>query len=375
MGKNRDMKWLLALIIAVLMSSLTPISTFAAEVEAGEADVMTAGEDEEVTLYSFDETTGGLTIRSNSATYDWRDTGVSGIDPSRVKSIGLAESVTSVSDYAFAGCSNLESVSFPLSLTEIKASAFRGCTSLKNLELPENVAIIGNRAFRNCISLESIALPKNLSVIVDNAFEKCSSLKSVILPSGIMRVEEEAFEDCIAMKSVIVESETPFTMDDEAFENCSEDLVIYVPKGKEKLFKEAWPELKDMIYEEFPEIEIEPEEVTLKVGESITLEVDIEPEDTEDKTIIWTSSDESVAVVEDGRVTAVSEGETEIKGTLEDGGDSDECKVTVKSSGDSDDDDKDKKIPKTGDPAPEGLLELLAAASAVLGAAIIKSKK
>ena len=47
-------------------------------------------------------------------------------------------------------------------------------------------------------------------------------------------------------------------------------------------------------------------------GEILTLTADVAPEDATDKTLIWTSSDEAVATVKDGVVTAVKLGKTTI---------------------------------------------------------------
>lgn len=78
----------------------------------------------------------------------------------------------------------------------------------------------------------------------------------------------------------------------------------------------------------------------LEVDETADLEATITPETAADKGLTWTSSDETVAKVENGKVTALKEGTTKITVTLAD--DSEikaECTVTVKaktSSGDND---------------------------------------
>ena len=51
------------------------------------------------------------------------------------------------------------------------------------------------------------------------------------------------------------------------------------------------------------EITLNTESVTLKVGETFILTAMVKPEDATDKTITWTSSDESVATVQDGTIT------------------------------------------------------------------------
>ena len=59
----------------------------------------------------------------------------------------------------------------------------------------------------------------------------------------------------------------------------------------------------------------------LSIGDKHTLSATIEPEDTEDKTVEYVSSDENVCIVnEDGVITAVSEGEATVIATAVSGG-------------------------------------------------------
>ena len=66
---------------------------------------------------------------------------------------------------------------------------------------------------------------------------------------------------------------------------------------------------------------------TLGVGETLTLTATVAPANATDKTVAWTTSDEDVATVSDGTVTAVAEGEATITATA--GGKSATCTVTV----------------------------------------------
>ena len=67
----------------------------------------------------------------------------------------------------------------------------------------------------------------------------------------------------------------------------------------------------------------------LTVGQSETLTAAVEPSNATNKNVTWSSSAESVATVEDGKVTAVGAGEATITVTTEDGGFTDTCEVTV----------------------------------------------
>lgn len=73
-----------------------------------------------------------------------------------------------------------------------------------------------------------------------------------------------------------------------------------------------------------------PEAATVSIGESITLEAQVLPDYASNKDVTWSSSDESIAYVdENGVVVGKQEGTAIITCTTVDGGFSAECKVSV----------------------------------------------
>lgn len=74
-------------------------------------------------------------------------------------------------------------------------------------------------------------------------------------------------------------------------------------------------------------IELDMLECTIQVGENITITPTIFPENANDKTVTWTSSDSTVATVEDGVVTAIGVGTVTI--TADASGKTDTCEVEV----------------------------------------------
>lgn len=85
-------------------------------------------------------------------------------------------------------------------------------------------------------------------------------------------------------------------------------------------------ECKVKVAEEYG-IYLSETEMTLTVGQEKTLTATVTPEDAENKTVTWTSSDTSVATVENGTVRAVEEGTAVI--TASANGKSATCEVTV----------------------------------------------
>lgn len=67
--------------------------------------------------------------------------------------------------------------------------------------------------------------------------------------------------------------------------------------------------------------------LSLAVGESATLTATVKPDDATDKTVAWSSSDESVAKVDNGKVTGIKSGKATV--TAKCGGRTAECAITV----------------------------------------------
>jgi len=84
----------------------------------------------------------------------------------------------------------------PNSVTSIGQQAFYGCTSLTNVTIPNSVASIGDRAFENCISLTSVTIGNSVTSIGDRAFSGCTSLTSVTIPNSVTIIGDAAFSNC-----------------------------------------------------------------------------------------------------------------------------------------------------------------------------------
>lgn len=74
-------------------------------------------------------------------------------------------------------------------------------------------------------------------------------------------------------------------------------------------------------------IAVTPDNVVMTVGDKDTLSVGYFPENAENKSVVWSSSDEAIVTVEEGVLTAVAAGDAVI--TADCDGVTDECTVTV----------------------------------------------
>ena len=143
--------------------------------------------------------------------------------PELVKKVVLNEGVTSIGDYAFCGCSNLEEILIPESVEFLwyscsvdecsvydlekmdRSHIFRGCTSLKKVVFePEawGCEDICDALFKNCISLQDVKLPETITWIGKHMFEGCVALEEITIPDNVAVIGPYAFKNCKNLKRV-----------------------------------------------------------------------------------------------------------------------------------------------------------------------------
>ena len=149
---------------------------------------------------------------------------------SSLTSITIPNSVTSIGGCAFEDCSNLTSIIIPNSVTSIEGEAFAGCSGLTSVIIPESVTSISCSAFYNCNSLTSITIPNSVTSIGDEAFSCCSSLTSVTIPSSVTSIGDRAFSHCSSLTSITIPNNVT-SIGDEAFSHCSSLTSVTIPNS------------------------------------------------------------------------------------------------------------------------------------------------
>lgn len=122
----------------------------------------------------------------------------------KIKSIVLADGVTSIGSQAFKEMPLLESVAMPASLTSISPLVFARCPKLKGIELPEGITSIGHATFEDCTSLEQIYIPDGVEVIESGIFAGCTSLTQLHLPNTVSYIGAYAFYRCVNLKQLSI---------------------------------------------------------------------------------------------------------------------------------------------------------------------------
>lgn len=162
--------------------------------------------------FSFDLTTGTITEYNGTDTvvvipskingFTVETIGHTAFRYSSVTSVTIPDSVTFISDSAFAYCSSLTNISIPNSVTAIGSFAFEGCTKLESITLPSSLLTISEFLFYDCSQLTTIHIPDSVSSIRQYAFYNCGKLETIRIPVSVTSIGSYAFDDCPSSMTV-----------------------------------------------------------------------------------------------------------------------------------------------------------------------------
>ncbi len=132
----------------------------------------------------------------------------------KIKSVSVADSVETIGNSAFYGCTALERVTLPENegFVEIQSSTFDACARLGELEIPDSVTEIGVCAFENCVELSRVKLPEKLEKLRGKAFWNCDKIGYIKIPKSlkecsmygneILHEDGGTFGECDSLKEV-----------------------------------------------------------------------------------------------------------------------------------------------------------------------------
>ena len=274
------------------------------------------------TITAYNGTESDLTIPNTIDGHTVITIGAHAFDESRnstngsvIKHLVISEGIKRIDGWAFSGCENLESVKLPESLIMLDWQIFVGCGKLSNINIPKKLTTLGN-SFLEQTAIKEITIPENIQKFIGSEFRLCKSLEKAYIYNDNINYYNNGF-------------------DTNVFEGC-DSIVLY---GNEGSTTQEYAQQKGIEFKLLPSSEEPP---TTTIG-SINLNknnLELEEDESEilivsfteissDTKVIWSSSDENVAIVENGEVIAKNVGNAVITVSTEDGKYKDTCNVSV----------------------------------------------
>ncbi len=311
-------------------------------------------------------------------------------DCDALASVSIPDSVTSLGSSVFSNCDALTAVTIPDSVASLGSQIFYDCDALKDVKLGKGITAIPDSAFEHCDVLESIVLPYRVSSIGAKAFKDCVLFKEITIPRATTTISTDSFSyyDKLTIYGVpgtyaetyandnsikfvgrevnaasVTLSETTlqlykgksaklsFTVDPENFTDAvswksgNTSVATIAEDGTVKALAVGTATIKLVVgsksasckvtvVQPVTSISLNRSTATLEALETVQLTARVNPSDAYLQTYRWSSSDETVAAVdENGLVTALKKGTATIMATALDGnGASAKCTVTVTNS-------------------------------------------
>ena len=245
--------------------------------------------------------------------------------------------IETASNTLIAGCKN---TTIPNSVSSIGNGAFCGCSGLTSITIPNSVTLINFLAFSSCSGLTSVVIPNSVTTICPYAFSGCKSLTSISIGSGLTEICGHAFENSSELLDVYCYAENVPRIagfndgndeDDEKYHLFSTlgNATLHVPAGSVEAYKASryWNLNFKEIVGFTGSLKLNKSKAAVEKGKTMTLKATVTlPE----KSVTWKSSNTKVATVTStGKVKGVKAGTATITCTSTVSGAKATCKVTV----------------------------------------------
>ena len=305
--------------------------------------------------------------------------GTSAFESAGLTSINIPESITEILASVFYGC-KLTKITLHAGLESIDAEAFAdNGTNIEKVEIPESVISIGNNAFNgtNVKNFYINNIPSKIDLNANSPFKATGT--SIHVFTLMKNIFENATNwsnykghfvadiELTHVESITLDSESMTVLTtktgklnatinpedarvkDVTYTSSNNDIIAIVDakagtfiagaeEGEATITctandgTDAFAQCKITVKKSFvpaTSVTLNKTNASMEVGNSLKLTATITPANATYKNIIWVSSDEDVAEVSNGTVTAVGPGNATITAISGDGNARAKCTVTV----------------------------------------------
>lgn len=329
---NKVNAWLMAVSLTATTVGVNGLPLY---VNASQSGVESTTNEETVIIDILSEELDGTEIKKEAFQNQYQ-----------LENVILQEGITVIGENAFFNCVSMKSIVVPSTVKTIAQGAFQNCTSLEKIDLSKtDVTEISEETFRDCKNLKEVILPQGIVTIQANAFQGCGALADIDLSSvkKLKKIRSGAFSNCISLREVVL-PETVTTVAGGAFANCIGLQSITFPgsisefglavlegagnvtvKSVVNSYAYDYAMRKGLDFETVSDeilvsdITVSNENITynkenikrltLKTGESLSLNVALAPENATNRKFNWEPDKEGiVSFAEDGTVTGLKRG-------------------------------------------------------------------
>ena len=305
--------------------------------------------------------------------------GTSAFESAGLTSINIPESITEIQASVFYGC-KLTKITLPAGLKSIAAEAFAdNGTNIEKVEIPESVISIGNNAFNgtNVKNFYINNIPSKIDLNANSPFKATGT--SIHVFTLMKNIFENATNwsnykghfvadiEITHVESITLDSESMTVLTtktgklnatinpedarvkDVTYTSSNNDIIAIVDakagtfiagaeEGEATITctandgTDAFAQCKITVKKSFvpaTSVTLNKTNASMEVGNSLKLTATITPANATYKNIIWVSSDEDVAEVSNGTVTAVGPGSATITAISGDGNVRAKCSISV----------------------------------------------
>ena len=184
------------------------------------------------------------------------------------KNTVIPNSVTSIGDDAFYGCTGLTSITIPESVTSIGNGAFSCCDGLTEIVVDESNRVYDSREHCNAIietasnsliaGCKNTVIPNSVTSIGHSAFYGCTGLTSITIPVSVTSIGLWAFAICSGLTEIIVVAVMPPIISGNTFHGVDKSIPLYVLAECVEAYRAAeyWSKFTNIVdsYEELSEL-------------------------------------------------------------------------------------------------------------------------